>query len=88
MLISYDEALSCFHLTNGSISLVVSVLTDDVGQKELMLPYFGAALNTGVGVEALYPPFPGSSFDPLRHQMPYCVPTEGRGDYRPCLVAA
>ncbi|MBQ7656412.1 MAG: alpha-galactosidase [Clostridia bacterium] len=87
-MIQFDETNQTFHLRNAFVSLVLRVQPDGDGEKELLMPYLGAALDDPASCLYLCQPRDGASFDSPRQTLPYACPTEGRGDYRPALVCA
>ena len=77
-----------FHLRNPWLSLVLAVRGDGEGCDELLMAYLGPPLDEPGAVLPLMQTWEGASFDSLRQILPYACPTEGRGDYRPCMVSA
>lgn len=87
-MILYDGQHRLFHLTNEFLSMVLSLRTDEVGETEVLMPWFGAPLKDPSLSLGLLLNREGASFDSLRQILPHACPTGGRGDYRPALVTA
>ena len=86
-MIEYIEKDRLFHLHNGSVSWVLALRRDENGQDDLLCAYVGAPL-TDPASALIWQENEGASFDSLRQILPYALPTEGRGDYRPALLSA
>lgn len=87
-VITFDESKRLFHLRNNALSLVLCLRPDEEGTEELLTAYLGAPLDDPAACLYRLNLREGASFDSLRQVLPYACPTEGRGDYRPCLVCA
>ena len=85
-MIYFDDSLQLFHAYNDGISIVLWVREDVHGLKEIQMPYVGAPLKHPQA--ALHPEDfrTRASFDSERQMLPYAVPTDGRGDFRPCML--
>ena len=75
-----------FHLYNDSISLVLCVLPDENGHRELLMPYFGSRIERPESVIQPELWMPVASFDTHRQLVPFALPTDGRGDFRPSML--
>ncbi|MBR2286944.1 MAG: alpha-galactosidase, partial [Clostridia bacterium] len=75
-----------FHLYNDSISLVLCVLPDENGHRELLMPYFGSRIERPESVVQPELWMPVASFDTHRQLVPFALPTDGRGDFRPSML--
>lgn len=85
-MIQYDAENRLFHLHNAQISCVLSLLKDELGYDELMMPYFGTPLADPSAALKQINHTNGVSFDTDRQYLPYACPTDGRGDYRPVML--
>lgn len=86
-MITFEEQKGVFRLDNEHLSMVLALRADDMGSRELLLTYLGLPIQGADCTERMeYPEL--SSHESERMALPYACPTEGRGDYRPCMVCA
>ncbi len=86
-MIEYLAEEKLFHLHNEQVSWVFALKADESGAEELLHAYVGAPLKDPARC-VCWKETEGASFDALRQILPYAAPTEGRGDFRPAMVAA
>lgn len=86
-MILFNKKEKLFHLKNASLSCIITLVGDDENSLEPVMSYFGAPLPDDAAPVFDIEWNPHASHDSERVLLPYCVPTEGRGDYRPCMVA-
>ena len=85
-MIAFDNEQRVFHLSNGKLSMVLTLRSDAGYGEELLLSHFGAP----VGDPAACAPAVENhaSVDAERSTLPYACPADGRGDYRPSMLRA
>ena len=85
-MIHFDDSHQIFHVYNDLMSIVLWVRQDVHGLREIQMLHAGEKL---VHPEfALHPEdfMSRASFDSERQVLPFAVPIDGRGDFRPCML--
>ncbi len=85
MAIIYDDQRRQFHLTNGQLSLVITLHELADGSVQPVMRHFGAPLKNPAFDALVYRT---SSFDTPNTLLPFAIPTGGHGDFRPTQLTA
>ena len=88
MPISMDGKNRTFHLQGKNLSMVLCVRQMQDGSDALLMPYFGARLESGDVPGALLTSERLASFDTDNATLPFALPTGGQGDFRPVQLTA